>query len=192
METETPAGRRGVSSWLLAALAIAAIALIASRMWPNSSAMTPAVPYNQGRPGAPGAAPPDPSELNVRLEELDATRPGLGEVERNPFRFKPKPPPPRPAPPRPPVEQIPEPVGPPPPPPPPPIDLRLVGLFDSPATGRIAAFSDCKGFTGQAREGEILDGRYRIVKIGVESVVVEHANGTGRRTIPVNGCPAKN
>jgi hypothetical protein len=35
----------------------------------------------------------------------------------------------------------------------------------------------------QAVEGDIVDGRYRVVKIGVESVVVSYVDGTGLRTL---------
>ena len=34
-------------------------------------------------------------------------------------------------------------------------------------------------------EGQIIDGRYRIVKIGEESLIIEYANGTGRTNLPL-------
>ncbi len=37
------------------------------------------------------------------------------------------------------------------------------------------------------REGELVDGRYRIIKINVESVEVSYADGRGRRVIPLTG-----
>jgi hypothetical protein len=33
----------------------------------------------------------------------------------------------------------------------------------------------------------VIEGRYRIVKIGVESIVMEYVDGTGRQTIPLRG-----
>ena len=33
--------------------------------------------------------------------------------------------------------------------------------------------------------GAMQDGRYRIVKIGEESLVIEYANGTGRTVLPL-------
>jgi hypothetical protein len=36
-------------------------------------------------------------------------------------------------------------------------------------------------------EGQIIDGRYRIVKIGEESIVMEYVNGTGRQTLQLRG-----
>jgi len=37
------------------------------------------------------------------------------------------------------------------------------------------------------REGDVIDGRYRIVSIGVESIVLEHVDGRGRQTIRLTG-----
>jgi hypothetical protein len=54
----------------------------------------------------------------------------------------------------------------------------------------LAALTDCKGFSFAAREGEVIDGRYRLVKIQVESVILEYSNGTGRTTVRKSGdCP---
>ena len=84
------------------------------------------------------------------------------------------------------------PVGPPPPPPPPPIPpvpLKFMGTVEKPGL-TLAALTDCKGFSYAAREGELVDGRYRLVKIQVESVILEYSNGTGRTTVRKSGdCP---
>jgi hypothetical protein len=64
--------------------------------------------------------------------------------------------------------------------------LKFIGLMEVPGMGKIAAFSDCRT-TFRGREGEILDGRYRLVRIGVESVVMEYADGRGRTTIRMSG-----
>jgi hypothetical protein len=63
-----------------------------------------------------------------------------------------------------------EPPGPPPgPPPPAPIALKFIGLMESPTLKqKIAVLSD--GETRGPREGDIIEGRYRILKIGVESI----------------------
>ncbi len=85
-----------------------------------------------------------------------------------------------------------QPVGPPQPPPPPPIPpipLKFMGTVER-GTLKLAALTDCKGFTYSGREGEGIDGRYRLVRIGEESVVMEYLNGTGRITIKRSGdCP---
>jgi hypothetical protein len=78
-----------------------------------------------------------------------------------------------------------------PPPGPPMIPLKYFGFMDTP-TGKIASLSDCRA-TMRGREGDIIDGRYRLVRIGVESVVMEYLDGTGRTTIRMTGqdCVAK-
>ncbi len=83
-------------------------------------------------------------------------------------------------------------MGPPPeplPPPIPPIPLKFMGTVEKPGL-MLAALTDCKGYAYAAREGEVVDGRYRVVKIQVESVILEYSNGTGRTTVRKSGdCP---
>jgi hypothetical protein len=111
-------------------------------------------------------------------------------ASRNPFRFG-EPPPPPPPPPRSVVQAPPPPApvqqGPPPPPPgPPPIPLKFVGLMQLPNGQKRAALSDGRA-TLSGGEGDVIDGRYRIVKIGIESIVMEYVDGKGRQTIPLRG-----
>ena len=193
METETQSAGRGARGWLLAALGVALVALVAYQMWPESS-VVPLLAPSTRRAGAARATAKgevNPGELKVRIDALEAKRPDFGEGERNPFRFQPPP-----APPPPPKSQAPVapvgPVGPPQPPPPPPIPpipLKFMGTVERPGL-LLAALTDCKGFSYAAREGELIDGRYRLVKIGVESVILEYSNGTGRTTVRKSGeCP---
>jgi len=137
---------------------------------------------------AAGAVAPTslPSALRLASLEPVSERPAAG---RNPFRFGVPPPPP--APPRPltpPVSQVP--LGPPPPPPgpppPPAISLKFVGVVQLPTGRKVASLSDGKGVMMGA-EGDVIDGRFRIVKIGVESLVMEYLDGRGRQTIPLRG-----
>jgi hypothetical protein len=110
-------------------------------------------------------------------------------ANRNPFRFG-EPPPPPPPPPRPVVQAPPPPPATPPPPPapvgPPPIPLKFVGLMQLPNGQKRAALTDGRA-TLTGGEGDVIDGRYRIVKIGVESIVMEYVDGKGRQTIPLRG-----
>jgi hypothetical protein len=112
--------------------------------------------------------------------------PTEGAASRNPFNFytpPPPPPPPRPLLPTTPVVQ--QPSGPPVPPPPPPIALKFIGILEQ-GGRRVAMLSDGKA-QFYAVEGGIIDGRYRVVKIGLESIQVEYVNGLGRTTIPLRG-----
>lgn len=72
---------------------------------------------------------------------------------------------------------------------PPPIPLRLTGLTVVEAGGRTLV--TLKEVSGDALyhvyEGDIVDGRYRVVKVGIQSVVVSYLDGSGIRTLPLGG-----
>jgi len=133
--------------------------------------------------GPRGAAP------DVRLEQLEAERIKPDDGPRNPFRFKPKPPPPPPVQPaqRPVAAAAPVPSGPPPPAPPPPITLKFIGKMEPKGQPKIALLSDGQGHTISGREGDAIEGRYRILRIGVESIEMAYLDGRGRQTIRLGG-----
>jgi hypothetical protein len=191
METETSGAGTRARGWLLGVLGVAVVALVAYQMWPESTTSGAAAPNRRAGASRSGAQTVlDPAELKVKLEALQAKRPDPGEHSRNPFRFQPPPAPPPPK--LPPVAAPPMPTGPPQPPPPPPIPpipLKFMGTVERPGL-MLAALTDCKGFSYAAREGEIIDGRYKLLKIGIESVILEYSNGTGRTTVRKSGdCP---
>ena len=172
-------------------LAVLALALIGTAVWRmRSGASEPVAPATG--PRAPVAAVDitrDKRSLTeVDLRSLESKRPEPEETGRNPFTFKPKPPPPAPPPVRP-VNPLPMPTGPIEPPPPPLITLKFIGVADAGRegkVGRVAVLSDLRGVY-YGREGEIIEGRYRIVKIGVESIDLEYLDGRGRQTIRLTG-----
>jgi hypothetical protein len=176
--------------WLLGAL-LAIFAVVAYRAWTATSA-TPVPTSNdtgaaassagrRGQPAQPGADAPD-----VHLEALEGNRPKPGGSDRDLFRFKPKapPPPPRVQPPPPPVNPVPP--GPPPPPPVPPIPLKFIGTLER-AGQKIAILSDSAGHVSYGPEGATIDGRYRIIRIGAESIEMAYVDGRGRQTIRFTG-----
>lgn len=140
---------------------------------------------SRGKP-AGGVAAPD-----VHLDALEAERPAPSESERNVFRFKPKAPPPPPVSTKPatPVVTAPaEPTVPAGPPPPPPITLKFIGVMEQPGTKvKIAILSDGQGPPMFGSEGGTVAGRYRVVKIGVESIELWYLDGRGRQTIRLTG-----
>jgi len=177
--------------------ALVVILLIAIyRMWPVTSA-TPATTSNrQGQSSGPRAQSTQAAGSDgpdVHLEALQGERPKPGSADRDLFRYKPKAPPPPPlVPPRPTQPTAPVtpavPTGPPPPPPVPPITLKFIGVMELPTQARkIAVLSDGRGAPFYGKEGEIVDGRYRILKIGVESIDIAYADGRGRQTIRLTG-----
>jgi hypothetical protein len=174
----------------LVALA-AAIGLLL--VWWTTSGKSAAPAPSASKPSAAAkntAALPESDDLKVRLEALQQPRPPAGDGGRNPFRFyTPPPPPPTPAPVVRPVPNLPPEgsTGPAGPAPPPPIPLKYIGLIEAgPGQGKLAAFSDCRA-TMHGREGDIIAGQYRLVRIGVESVVLEYVDGRGRTTIRMSG-----
>jgi len=79
------------------------------------------------------------------------------------------------------------PVEPPGPPPPPPIQLRYIGTAKQGAGGRqLAVLRDDRGIYYGA-EGDIIEGRYRILRVAADSVDVAYVDGRGRRTISLTG-----
>ena len=144
---------------------------------------TPAATPQPGKPGAPaGSILPPP----VRLNALGT--PGENaETGRNPFRFgTPPPPPPAPAPAYVAPPQPVEPPAPPPPPPwPPPIQLTLSVLWVDEQTGmRGATLHDPKtNALYQVYQGSTIDGRYKVQKIGEQTVVVSYLDGSGLKTL---------
>jgi hypothetical protein len=132
-----------------------------------------------------------PPVADVKLEALKPSAAEPPKVTRNPFRFYQPPPPPAPPPSR--AVKAPEPafVAPPVPagpPPPPPITLRFIGLIEAPQrSGRVALLSDGRGGLMNGREGDIIEGRYRVLRIGTDSIDLAYSDGRGRQTIRLSG-----
>jgi hypothetical protein len=151
-----------------------------------AAAPVPTSNAQAGGPEAPRPAGPPPLPEPVALGRLTPEHdpPVAG---RNLFRFGVRPVPP------PSVSQRPTGIAPPPPPPvptgPPAIPLKLVGLLEWPGAGgtRATLKDPASGALFQAFEGEIVDGRYRLVKVGVQSVVLAYLDGSGQRTVPLGG-----
>lgn len=177
---------------LLAVLAVLIVYLVLPAV--SGGGSTPAQSSERGA-SAPAAAragrAPQQPVVDVRLERLTDGAADPLEDGRNPFRMGPAAPPPgqaasRPAGPPTPAQPA-APTGPPPPPAVPTIPLKFIGIVTATGrAGKMAVLSDGRNvFSG--REGEIVDGRYRIVRIGEESIQIEHQDGRGRQTIRLSG-----
>ena len=177
------------------ALASIAMAVLAVALWTLRAGGRPAT--NGAPSSAPAASTPQPGKTSpssgVNLDALNAERPEPAENTRNPFRFKPAPAPPPPPPPV--INKPPQPTGPTAdplastgPPPPPRIMLKYIGDVADPKKpgAKIAVLSDGRNVF-QGREGEVIEGRYRILRIGVESVDLAYLDGRGRQTIRQTG-----
>jgi hypothetical protein len=133
--------------------------------------------------------------MDVALDRLEAGGPEPDVGGRSPFRYGTAAPvaePDEPAPHPPPDPAAgstapPSPAGPVGPPPPPPIPFKFIGIVSSASTGgKVAVLSDGK-FVYHGREGDIIDGRFRVVRIGEESIQLEYFDGRGRQTIRLTG-----
>jgi hypothetical protein len=178
---------------VLLAVLVAVLAVVLFRNLSSDPASPVAAKHAGATPSARRTQAPVDAPPDVALEALRAPRPEPADAERNPFRFEPKAPPPPP-----PGERMavgpraatgagPGPDMPAGPIGPPPIPLKFIGVVEEPALHRrIAALSDGR-FTYYGTEGDIIEGRYRIVKIGIESIEMVHVDGRGPQTIRLSG-----
>lgn len=171
---------------------LALLAVVGTWQYLGATASPEGAAPAAARRAAATAAPPVP--VDVSLGSLDDARHGPDDAGRNLFVFGAR----QVAAPvggvtRRPVRPADGPVAPPVftpsgPPPPPPIPLKFIGLVEGTATSRrIAVLSDSKGLVVHGTEGAIIDGRYRILAIGPESIDIAYADGRGRQTLRLSG-----
>ncbi len=185
---------------MTARIALTVVAILLCLLGGASTALAQAAP--SAAPAARRAAgktAPAPAVTDVRLDALKSKTAPLPASARNPFRFGQAPAkvaaPGATGPTNPrrgfvlaPPTAATAPTGPPPPPPLPPILLRFIGLIDAPdRSGRIALLSDGKGGLMNGREGDIIEGRYRVLRVGADSLDLAYADGRGRQTIRLSG-----
>jgi hypothetical protein len=134
----------------------------------------------------------DPTLHLDLIARLRAIEPAGGM--RSVFEFgQPPPPPPPPVKPVKPTESAkvepppppPPPAGPPPKPPPPPINLKFYGYAGTPRSGPRRAFFLEGEDIYVAAENELVNHRYKIVRIGVNSAVVEDTTNSNQQTLPL-------
>lgn len=166
----------------------ALVVTMAVGYWNFSGGGTPSTQAGAVGAGASGrqAAAAQDVPIDVHIEALKGERPEPASSGRNPFQFRAR----VVAPPPPPgntftgITAPPVPTG---PPPPPPITLKYIGLVEGAAGLRVAVLSDGRASPVYGKEGEIVIGQFRIVTIGVESIVLEYVDGRGRQTIRLSG-----
>jgi hypothetical protein len=169
-------------------LGVLAVALLIAvfRFWPSAAA--PGSVRSNARAGARRAGPSSVTAPDVHLQALNEARPQpVEEPQRDLFRFKPKAAPARPT--RPAADATPAVSAPTQPAAPTlaPITMRFIGLVESSGSAqKIAILSDGRGIY-EGREGDIIEGRYRILRIGVESLEMAYLDGRGRQTIRLSG-----
>ena len=173
-------------------LIVAAVTVLGN----NATAPVSGTPTGPNR-RSPARAREEAVPVNeLKLELLHRSPPGVEEPARNPFRFQERaaaaparssgPPASRGA--TPPVPSRPiasAPVG---PPAAPAIPLRYIGVVDAPTqSGRLAILSDGRGNVFYGKEGDIIEGRYRLLRIGTDTAELSYTDGRGRQTIRLSG-----
>jgi hypothetical protein len=173
-------------------LAVLVGAILVIALWQRRGADTPAV-------GAGAAGVPSAGKLEdipwIDLDRLNvADQPPAPLGKRDPFKFAPTAPPPPPPgaggvnnggmPTAAPTE--PPPSTPTPPPPPPPMTIKFIGMVEKQGRKIAVLMSDQKEIL-HGREGDVLGGRYRIVKIGFESVDLQDVTTGQSQRIALRG-----
>ena len=175
---------------------LGAAAVVAVMMARNGSGPSEAVVAPASGSGARAAARDEAPVADVRLELLQRSRPDLEEAQRNLFRFQGRPAPPESPRPRvqpptlapPPAPMVPPVIVPAGPAPPPPIPVRFIGLVDAPTQGgRIAILSDGRGNVFYGKEGDIIEGRYKVLKVGPDAMELSYLDDRGHQTIRLSG-----
>ena len=186
----TPVTRRPVFAFGALLVAVVLVAIVQAGCNGRAPTAAPARTSSQSPSRDRGTSTQAPVS-GVRLDLLEQGDGSYPAPQRNPFKFE-----------APPVPQstsgsagrgrrgspaaVPEP--PPGPPPLPPIPWRYVGVAELPAGGgRAGAFSDGRGNTVWAKEGDIIDGRYRVLRVGPDSADLAYLDGRGRQSLRLSG-----
>lgn len=172
--------------WVIAAAALVVLATLAWAVLHESAPVAPAASAAETpRTGARR----DADLPRIDLARLDRPRPesGIGRRDLFDFATPPPTPPPPPEPVAPPVSGTPLPAVAPTPPPLAPLNIKYIGTFESKRGLKVAVLmTDRKEvLTGQA--GQVVANRYRIVRIGLESVDVQEVGSEQVRRIPLKG-----
>lgn len=174
-------------------LLVVLVAVLGALVWWNFGPSGPAAtPRRAARTqGAAARAQEIAPVPRVKLDALAAPRPAPNDASRDPFRFGGF------AAPR--VEDD-RPLGEPGgasqaaaaaaqavPAGPPPIPLRFIGVVRVPKGQQlVAVLSDGVGIY-RGTEGDIIEGRYRVVRVGLESVELAYVDGRGHQVIRISG-----
>jgi hypothetical protein len=173
--------------WMIALLAIAVLVGIYNFVdFGSSSAAAPANTTTTGAQAKKSSGPQladSTLDPRLRLDILAASQSKKYEAGRNIFRMEEKPIETTVAPVR--KEYLVEmPPTPTPTPPPPPINLKFYGFASKPNEAK-RIFLDDEGEVFVARQGDIVERRYKVVQINNTSVVIEDVLYNNKQTIQV-------
>ncbi len=162
---------------ILAALVVVFVAVNFRYFGGSTTSSAPASnPAAPARPGKPESRIPD---ADLRLQSLEpSVRAAIGEIGRNIFEYGH-----RPAPEGTVAKVKPVDPGPEPPPPPPKPPVRFYGFAEGSASGNRRVFlTDGEGVF-VAKQGDVILRRYRLTRIGNDSIDIEEISGANRWTV---------
>ena len=167
----------------------AGLALFAVLMAGRDAAPEASTARRQVRGAARASVANDAPVVDLRLHRLRNTPDASQSIERNLFRFETRPaPPPPPSAPTPPARRVAPVAMPTGPQAPPAIPLRYIGLLDAPTqAGLVAVLSDGRGNVFYGREGDTIEGRYRVLQVSPVATELSYLDGRGRQTIRLSG-----
>jgi len=172
--------------WIVFAAAGAAVLLVAYALMPGD-APGPATPVRAGERARPGSAESPLPVIDFARIANPPAAPGLGT--RDLFDFVAPPPPPIPSPlPRgaaggaddPPPVTVPTPT------PLPPLNIKYIGAVERRGV-KVAMLMTERNEVLTGQVGEMVGNRFRIVKIGLESVDIQEVGSDQVRRIPLKG-----
>lgn len=171
--------QQGVAGAVLA-LGLAAALYFWARSGSSSTASA------NGTPAAGGPVGAEPDVPRIDLGRLDSPKASTGAGHRDLFDFGAPPTPPPTPPPVTMATPVPV-IAPPTPTPLPPLNIRYVGILEDKRGLKVAVFLTEREevLTGQA--GQLIGNRFRIVRIGLESVDIQEAGSEHTRRIPLGG-----
>ncbi len=162
---------------ILAALVVVFLAVNFRSFFGGSAPSAPAsATASSARTGRPETRIPD---ADLRLQSLEPSeRPTDSAAGRNIFEYGH-----RPAPEGTVAKVKVEDPGPPPPPPPPPPPVRFYGFAEGSASGARRVFLTDGEAVFVARQGDVILRRYRLTRIGNDSIDIEEISGANRWTV---------
>ncbi len=178
-----------IAAIVLMVVAVISLSYVLSRPGTPAAAAPPAALTPAKRPTGRRAPAPvqaadnlDPTlRLNLLRSSEGVKYEGTG---RNIFRAQAEEPLPKAV--KSPIEVKKQPGPPPGPPPPPPINLKFYGFANRPGESTKKVFLSEGDNIFIASEGDVVDRRYRVVKIGQNSVEIEDLLNNNRQTIPLS------
>ena len=138
-------------------------------------------------PTSPRAAPAESQVPRIALGRVGEQRGESAVGRRDVFDFGRPPTPPPPPPPPPTVAAMPTPLPEPTPTPLPPLTVKYMGSLEAKKGIKVAFFLTDKREVLQGQVGDTVMNRFRVVKIGLESVDIQELGTSQVRRLPLRG-----